>query len=107
MRGCAYAERWVLSARDECLNHLVLFGLDSLRRVVRRYKSFFNERRSRQGVGNRVSAATNGEGGQRGRGEESLGIVHGDEYLGGLLKSYRFGVRMCSLPSVRTVSARC
>ena len=29
-----HCERWVLSARAECLNHLVLFGIKSLRRVV-------------------------------------------------------------------------
>jgi len=83
------AERWVRSARGECLNHLVLFGLNSLRRAVRRYREFHNERRPHQGIGNRVPAATAEERGQAGRGEEPLGTVHCDEYLGGLLKSYR------------------
>jgi transposase InsO family protein len=59
----AYAERWVRSICEECLNHLILFGLDSLRRTVGSYRAFLNERRPHQGIGNRVPVATNGEGG--------------------------------------------
>ena len=86
----AFAERWVRSIRRECLNHLVLFGLNSLRRVVRRYKDFFNQRRPHQGIGNRVPTAIDNELTARTmRGDKRLGAVRCDEYLGGLLKSYR------------------
>jgi len=84
----AYAERWVRSVREECLNYLVLFGLNSLRRVIRQYRRFFNEQRPHQGIGNRVPAA--------GpliypdvAGTAPIGPVCCDEYIGGLLRSYR------------------
>lgn len=86
----AYIERWIRSIREECLGHLVLFGLNSLRRVIRQYKGFFNERRPHQGIGNRVPAAVDDEPpADVGEQEERLSAVHCDEYLGGLLKSYR------------------
>jgi len=86
----AFAGRWVRSVRRECLNHLILFGLDSLRRVVRRYKDFFNEQRPHQGIGNRVPAGIDNEPPeQEGGRPRPVGRVWCNEYLGGLLKSYR------------------
>ena len=62
----AHAERWVLSARAECLDHLILFGIKSLRRVARAFLRFHNERRPRQGIGNRVPRSfRTGERGRR------------------------------------------
>jgi len=84
----AYAERWVRSVRNECLNHLVLFGLNSLRRVVRQYKGFFNEQRPHQGIDNRIPATVDDQPATAMNPDE-VGKVLSDEYLGGLLKSYR------------------
>ncbi len=47
----AYAERWVRSAREECLDHLLIFGERHRQRVLRDYVSFFNLRRPHQGLG--------------------------------------------------------
>jgi putative transposase len=85
----AHCERWVLSARAECLNHLILFGLKSLRRVVRRFQRFHNEHRPHQGIGNHVPSVV-----RRGEPDHEVadgpvGKVHCEESLGGLLKSYR------------------
>jgi hypothetical protein len=33
----SYAERWVRSIKEECLSRLILFGENSLRRVVSNY----------------------------------------------------------------------
>ncbi len=86
----AYIERWIRSIREECSNHLGLFGLNRLRRVVRQYKGFFNEQRPHQGIGNRVPIAIDAEPtAQTGKGDTRLGAVRCNEYLGGLLKSYR------------------
>ena len=86
----AFAERWVRSVRNECLNHVVLFGLDSLRRVIRQYKSFFNERRPHQGIGNQMPMTIDHQPATKpSAGDLPLGKVHCDQYLGGLLKSYR------------------
>ena len=82
--------RWVRSARAECLNHLVLFGLDGLSRVVHNYKDFFNRHRPHQGIGNRAPTTIHQEPAvQKGIGLRSIGPVHCEQYLGGLLKSYR------------------
>ncbi|MFA5027795.1 MAG: integrase core domain-containing protein [Candidatus Methylomirabilota bacterium] len=86
----AHAERWVRSARDECLNHLILFGLDSLRRTVRSYKDFFNEQRPHQGIGNRIPAAKEDQtASEMNTGDRPVGKVQCNQWLGGLLKSYR------------------
>ena len=87
----AFAERWVRSARDECLNHLILFGLDSLQRVARRYKDFHNNKRPHQGIGNRIPTAVDDDepAAPTGAADHPLGRVQCDQYLGGLLKSYR------------------
>ena len=52
----SHAERYVLSCREECLNHLVLFGLNRLQYVVDCYTSFYNQHRPHQGIGNRIPA---------------------------------------------------
>ena len=48
----AYAERYVLICRRDCLNHLLIFGLDRLQYVLDCYVSYFNEHRPHQGIGN-------------------------------------------------------
>jgi putative transposase len=37
----AYAERFVLSVKSECLNHVILFGERSLRHVLEQYPAQF------------------------------------------------------------------
>jgi hypothetical protein len=47
----AVAERWIRSAREECLDHLLILGERHLHRVLREYVTFFNQRRPHQGLG--------------------------------------------------------
>jgi len=87
----AHAERWVRSAREECLSHLILFGLDSLRRVLSRCRGFHNGDRPHQGLGNEIPACA--AKGQTSAVEICTGTFDGGkvectESLGGLLKSY-------------------
>jgi hypothetical protein len=35
----AYAERWVLSVKSDCLDRMILFGEASLRRALREYRA--------------------------------------------------------------------
>ena len=48
----AYAERWVRSAKEECLCKLILFGEGSLRRALYNYTVHYHEERNHQGKSN-------------------------------------------------------
>ena len=78
----AYAERFILSVKSECLDRMILFGEKSLRHVLKEYAAHYHFERNHQGVGNtflfsqRVSERTN---------EQS---IESRERLGGLLKFY-------------------
>ncbi len=48
----AFAERWVRSAKQECLSKLILFGEASLRRALNEYLAHFHAERPHQGKGN-------------------------------------------------------
>ena len=40
------AERWILSARDDLLNHIIVLSEEHLRRLLREYVKFYNNDRS-------------------------------------------------------------
>ena len=82
-------ERWGRSLREECLNHLIVFGIKSLRRVVALYRRHFNEKRPHQGIGNRVPCRVRTGHTEPTGGLGAVGKVECEEFLGGLLKSYR------------------
>ena len=44
-RANAVAERWVRSVRNECLDHVLVFGRRHLERVVRAYVTHYNAER--------------------------------------------------------------
>jgi len=82
-------ERWVRSVTEECLSHLILFGLDSLRRVLNSYRGYFNALRPHRGLGNGIPARVAGDQARRADVEPSGELrAHCTELLGGLLKSY-------------------
>ena len=76
----AYAERFVLSLRSECLDRLILFGRHKLRRALQEYIEHYNSERPHQGIGNVPIS---------GRSIPRRGPVTCQERLGGLLKHYR------------------
>jgi putative transposase len=49
-RANAYAERWVRSAREECLDHLLILNENHLRRVLKEYVTYYNTDRPHQGI---------------------------------------------------------
>ena len=77
----ACAERFVLSIKSECLNHLVLLSEEQLRRAVTEYVEHYHLERHHQGLGGALP-------------EPGVPQPHGRgpvvclERLGGLLKSY-------------------
>jgi hypothetical protein len=43
-RANAYAERWVRTVRNECLDHMLILGRGHLERVLREYVTHYNRR---------------------------------------------------------------
>jgi hypothetical protein len=81
----AYAERWVRSAKQECLSKLILFGEASLRRALNEFMEHFQAERNYQGKDNVLLFPRHEVGQHRPRCR-----VHGGERLGGLLKYYSY-----------------
>ena len=50
----AFAERFVRSIKNECLDRVILFGEASLRRAIREYVAHYHTERNHQGVENRL-----------------------------------------------------
>ena len=48
----AYAERWILSVKKECLSKLIFFGKQSLMKSLNEYLSHYHEERNHQGKNN-------------------------------------------------------
>jgi len=76
----AYAERWVRSARAECLDHLLIASEVHLRRVLTEYVAFYNRARPHQGLEQRCPVALPAPG--------RAGPVRRRDQLGGLLHDY-------------------
>jgi putative transposase len=77
----AYAERFVRSIKDECLNRMIFIGQASLRRAVAEYLDHYHGERNHQGLENRlihVPAAVTA----------NVGAIHRRERLGGILNFY-------------------
>ena len=75
------AERFVLSIKSECLNHLVLLSEEQLRRAVTEYVEHYHLERHHQGLDGALPEPGESQ-------PESDGPVVCNERLGGLLKSY-------------------
>ena len=46
----AHAERWVRTARNECLDHILIWSAGHLRRVLNEFVDYYNSRRPHQGL---------------------------------------------------------
>ena len=79
----AYAERFVRSIKESCLDRLILFGEASLRKAIRDFVLHYHEERNHQGKGNQLLFP---------RAVLSHAPTHGnvrcEQRLGGLLKYY-------------------
>ena len=74
----AYAERFVRSIKEECLDRMILFGEGHLRRVIDQYVEHYHGERNHQGIDNELIEGKPG----------SIGDIACCERLGGLLKYY-------------------
>jgi putative transposase len=82
----AYAERWVQSMRQECLDHFLILGEGHLRHILKEYVEHYNAERPHQAKGN-VPLAEADEREPRILKSPS-GEVRCRERLGGLLRHY-------------------
>jgi putative transposase len=79
----AFAESWVRSVREECLDRLIILNERHLHRVLSAYVEFFNRRRPHQGLGQRcpIPLAAGPHQGDVQRQEILGGIIHDYERL--------------------------
>ena len=49
----AFAERWIRSVREECLDKILVLGERPLQRVLRTYVAYYNHSRPHQGIDQR------------------------------------------------------
>ena len=77
----AYAERFVRSIKDECLNRMNFVGQASLRRAIARYLLHYHAERNHQGLENRLIRPEASRAGND-------GAVHRRPRLGGMLNDY-------------------
>ena len=75
----AYAERFVRSIKSECLDRMILFGENRLRRIIDEYVEHYHRERNHQGLGNRLIVPAEGS---------RDGPVRCRKRVGGLLKYY-------------------
>lgn len=78
----AYAERFVRSIKDECLNNLIFFSERSLRKATREFADHYHAERNHQGLDNRLIEPSDHIGATR-------GPIRCVRRLGGLLRFYR------------------
>jgi hypothetical protein len=81
----ADAERWVRSAKQECLSKLVLLGEGPLQRSLTEFTAHYHLERNHQGKGNKLLTPLAEQKGPK---------IHCHQRLGGLLKFYGRAARI-------------
>jgi putative transposase len=76
----AYAERWVRSVREECLDHLLIINERHLEHVLRTYSQYYNQARPHQGLSQQIPESPYQQ--------PEHGTVQRRDMLGGLLHDY-------------------
>jgi transposase InsO family protein len=77
----AYAERFVRTIKESCLERMVLIGEGSLRRSVHEFVEHYHHERNHQGLGNRLIDPLE-------RGGRPDGPIQCRRRLGGMLNYY-------------------
>ena len=77
----AYAERFVRSIKESCLDRMIWFGEASLRKGISEFVTHYHRERNHQGLDNRLIMADDSRTGNRGR-------LRRRERLGGMLNYY-------------------
>jgi len=76
----AYAERWIRTVREECLDLLLILNQTHLRRVLITYTEYYNDARPHQGIEQRIPVPP--------QQSPSSGAVEHRKVLGGIINDY-------------------
>jgi putative transposase len=76
----AYAGRWIRSARQECLDHILILNERHLHRVLKEYVAFYNGSRPHQGINQQTPIP--------GIKPNGKGVVVRRDMLGGIVHDY-------------------
>jgi len=79
-RANAYAERWVCTIREECLDHVLVLNENHLHRVLREYGEYYNHARPHQGLGQHFPVS--------GLVSNTAGPIRRRDILGGVIHDY-------------------
>jgi hypothetical protein len=77
----AYAERFVRSIKESCLNRMIFFGEESLRTAIQNFVAHYHSERNHQGLRNQLISPGAGHLGRAGE-------IHRRQRLGGMLNYY-------------------
>jgi len=77
----AYAERFVRTIKESCLDRMILFGEDALRKSVQEFTVHYHVERNHQALGNRLIMPDLAH-------MRNTGEVRRRERLGGMLNYY-------------------
>jgi putative transposase len=78
----AFAERWVRTVREECLDKLIIINQQHLRQVMLEYTSYYNSSRPHQGLEQRIPVS-------QCEPEVDSGPVICHDVLGGIIHDYQ------------------
>ncbi len=97
----SHPERWIRTARNECLDHILIFNQTHLVSVLREFEAYYNERRPHQGIGRRMPVMPDSESLNKGpiRRRNVIGGVIHDYYRLAAWASFSLGI------SFRTIRA--
>jgi transposase InsO family protein len=84
-RANAICERFLLSVRRECLDHVLILHEKPLHRVLHTYVNYFNQERPHQGIGQQVPQGEEISGASEQHGNQIITVP----ILGGLHHAYR------------------
>ena len=77
----AYAERFVRTIKESCLDRIIFFGENSLRKSVQEFTTHYHFERNHQGLGNQLIMPDSAHVG-------NTGAIRRHERLGGMLNYY-------------------
>ena len=75
----AFAERWVRSVREECLDKLIILNQTHLQQVMHEYVDDYNTARPHRGIGQQIPVSTS---------SKSAGRICCRDVLGGIIHDY-------------------